>query len=161
MSDYITGFKFLDPTGATYYEGKRFQYNLPHRGERFAVTVCPDAIMEPDGEDCGPGGLHLMKYLDARYAPNIWWPWHARGYHVLGQGTEKARVTEIWLRPIAPKMFHRLLRSGFGAAHDLYGADLSGADLSGADLSVADLSRANLYGADLSGADLSGAVSVV
>ena len=42
MTDYRYGFKALDQTGCTYFEGQAFVYNLPRRGEKWAVTEHPE-----------------------------------------------------------------------------------------------------------------------
>jgi len=153
-------FKFLTPDGATYFNDEPFVYNLPRRDEKWTRTEHPDPLTGPDGEPCGPGGLHLMKRLDARYAPRNWWPWWARPAGVvLGEDNEKARTTAVDLRRINRAVFHRALKPPFnwGRGADLYGADLRGADLGGADLGGADLGGAYLRGADLGGAYLRGA----
>jgi len=156
-------FKFLDPTGCTYYNGEAFQYNLPQRGEKWsALTMHPDALPEPDGEPCGPGGIHLKRRLDARYAPANWWPWWAQPVGLeLGRDAEKVRVQGVRLRRISPRVLARCMRPPFNWGRsanlrgaNLYGADLYDANLSGANLRGANLSGANLYNADLRGANL-------
>ena len=142
-------FKFLDPTGCTYHNGEAFQYNLPQRGEKWAVTEHPEPAAH-DGASCGPGRLHLMRKLDARYAPRNWWPWWAIGIDdEIGCDHEKAAFGVIKLRRISPQMLARCLRPPFnwGKGANLYGAYLSGAYLYGADLSRANLCGADLYGA--------------
>lgn len=62
-------FKFLDPTGCTYHDGQAFQYNLPQRGQTWGDWTEHPEPAEPDGNACGPGRLHLMKTMSARYAP--------------------------------------------------------------------------------------------
>ena len=143
-------FKFLDPTGATYYNGKRFAYNLPNTGEKWARTDHPIPC-KPDGEPCGPGRLHLMKVVSAAYAPANWWPWHAKGITCVGEDGEKAAYLSVSLSIITPCVWHRFLRR-FG-----YSANLSGANLRKANLRKANLYGANLCGADLTGANLCGA----
>jgi hypothetical protein len=161
--------KILDPTGATYYGGREFVYNLPGRDQKWARTEHPEPATKPDGEECGPGGLHLHNRLSFAYAPNNPWPWWARPAGVvLGDDGDKTRCTAVELRRVSPRLFARCLRLGWGAGANLNGANLSwanlsaanlsAANLSGANLSWANLSGANLRGADLSGADLSGAV---
>ena len=153
-------FKFLTPDGATYFNDEPFVYNLPRRDEKWTRTEHPDPLTGPDGEPCGPGGLHLMKRLDARYAPRNWWPWWARPAGVvLGEDNEKARTTAVDLRRINRAVFHRALKPPFNWGRGAYlrGADLRGADLRGADLGGADLGGAYLRGAYLGGADLGGA----
>jgi len=161
-------FKFLDPTGATYWNNQETVYALPHPGEKWGPWMTHPHPGEPDGQACGPGGYHAMKRCDATYAPVNWWPWWVQVRRILGQDDEKVRAVEIRLRRISPRIWHRWLRLGLGGTDanlrwaylrwaDLRGADLSGADLSGAYLRGADLRGAYLRGADLSGADLSGA----
>jgi len=154
--------KFLTPDGCTYFGRKPFVYNLPRRSEKWARTDHP-APDEPDGWPCGAGRLHLMKSLDASYAPNSWWPWWARGIGLVGEDGEKSAYQSVELRRISRRLFWRCLRPPFnwGCRADLRGADLRGADLRGADLSGANLRRANLHGADLSEADLRWAISDV
>ena len=172
---YRYGFKALDQTGCTYFEGQAFVYNLPRRGEQWALTEHPEPG-QFDGNECGPGGLHVHNRLSLEYGPPGSWPWFAR-YRVeavLGSSEQKTRVTQMELRRIHPRVLARALRPPFNwgkganlrwanlSGADLYGADLSGADLSGADLSEVDLSEvdlceADLYRAYLRGADLSGA----
>lgn len=131
--------KFLDPSGCTYYLSKPFRYNLPRRDEKWARTDHPEPG-EPDGKACGPGGLHLRKQLNSQYAPHNWWPWAARNVGVtLGENAEKVRATAVELRHVTKKVFWRCLRPPFnwGKGSNLHGANLSGANLSGADLSGA------------------------
>jgi len=152
--------KFLDPSGCTYYEGKPFVYNLPGRGEKWKRTDHPDPVASADGRACGPGRLHLMNSLNARYAPHRWQPWAARGVALLvGGDCEKTGYTAVELRRVPAPVFWRALRPPFnwGCRADLSGANLSGANLYRADLSGANLYRADLSGANLSGANLSGA----
>jgi hypothetical protein len=155
------GFKFLTPYGATEHEGQMFQYHLPAPGRKWSETTWhPKPAPKPDGKDCGAGGLHLMKHLDARYAPRNWWPWFARAEGlVLGESDEKLRVQGVSLRLVRKEVLWRALRPPFnwGTGADLYGANLRGANLRGADLRGADLRGADLRGADLRGADLEGA----
>ena len=148
-------FKFLRPDGTTVADGKAFVYNLPGRNEKWARTDHPDPLLEPDGYDCGPGGLHLMKHLDAKYAPSTWWVWWARPCGtVLGESDEKIRSTGVELRRITPEVFAKCLRFGWGKKADLHGADLRWADLHRANLRWANLHKANLNCADLRWADL-------
>ena len=162
-------FKFLDPSGCTYYDGIPFAYNLPARGQKWSEwTVHPEPA-DPDGAACGPGRLHLMNRLDARYAPANWWPWWARGVHAVGGDGEKTAFGAVQLRRIDRRVFWRCLRPPFnwGKGADLRRADLRradlrsanlwGADLRRADLRGSNLRKADLYGADLRGADLYGA----
>jgi len=159
-------FKFLDSSGCTWYDGQPFAYNLPRRGEKWALTEHPDPGM-PDGEACGPGGLHAMRSLSARYAPSHWWPWYCREAGTrLGEDAEKVRNTALELRRMTKQAFWRSLRPPFNWGNkadlrqvDLRGAILRGAilreaNLRGAYLRRADLRWASLYGTDLHGADL-------
>ena len=154
-------FKFLDPTGATYWNNQETVYALPHPGEKWGPWMTHPHPGEPDGQACGPGGYHAMKRCDATYAPVNWWPWWVQVRRILGQDDEKVRAVEIRLRRISPRIWHRWLRLGLGGTDAnlrwayLRWADLRGADLSGADLRGADLRGAYLRGADLRGADLS------
>ena len=79
---------------------------------------------KPDGEDCGPGGWHIMKCLNAKYAPKNWWPWFAQGRGIVGESDEKVRVHEIRIRRITRVLFWRVLRLGWGRGAYLRGADL-------------------------------------
>jgi len=153
-------FKFLDPSGCTRYGGQYFVYNLPGSGEKWAMTRHPNPA-EADGKPCGPGRLHLMKGLDARYAPAMWWPWWAKGKGLTGEDDEKAAYTEVHLRRILAPVFWRALRPPFNWGSGAYlmevylvKADLRGANLAGAHLTKADLYKANLSRADLSGINL-------
>ena len=143
--------KFLDPTGCTYYKGEPFVYNLPQRGQKWARTEHPEPA-EPDGRACGPGRLHLMKSLDARWAPRDWRAWWARGVVLVGEDEDKGSYQAVELRRVSPRALWRYLRLA-----DLRGADLRGANLYEATLSGANLYEANLYEATLSGANLRGA----
>ena len=151
-------FKFLDPAGCTYYDGKTFVYNLPRANQKWATTMHPDPA-EPDGLACGPGRLSLMRSLDARYAPAVWWPWWAQGIKEIGKSDEKAAFAGVRLRRITRPVFERALRPPFnwGIGADLAGADLRLANLKGANMSRANLRWANLRWADLYGAALYGA----
>lgn len=156
-------FKFLGPSGCTYYKTKAFSYNLPQRGEKWSAwTEHPDPS-EPDGQACGPGRLHLMKQLNSQYTPESWWVWWAQGRDSIGEDDEKAAYAAVRLRRIYPVVLARALRPPFnwGYRANLNGANLRwlnlcGADLRGADLRGADLRRAYLRGADLREADLRG-----
>ena len=142
-------FKFLDPTGCTYYEGSPFVYNLPRRGEKWAITMHPDPA-EPDGYACGPGRLHIMRKLDAMYAPRFWWPWWAKAVgEETGSDNEKVSARGVALRRITPHVLWRALRLPFNWGRN--------ADLAGANLRIADLTGADLRGAYLRGAYLTDA----
>jgi len=169
--------KFLSPDGSTYWQGKPFTYNLPRANEKWAITIHPEPA-EPDGEACGPGRIHLMRHLDASYAPVPWWPWWAEPAgdtvsvpvydedgnnagireqsNLIGGDSEKSTYVAVRLRRINRNVFWRALRSPFnwGAGANLRGANLRGADLRRANLRGADLTWANLGEAYLRGADL-------
>lgn len=127
-------FKFLDASGATYFEGKETVYSLPRPDEKWGPWMEHPTPSEPDGQACGPGGYHLMLGPNAVYAPNNWWPWWAEGRGVIGSDRKKARFQAVRLRRIAPKVWHRVLRLGW-----CRGADLSRADLQGANLREANI----------------------
>ena len=151
----MNGFKFLDPTGATYYDGVETVYPLPQPGEKWGAEFVHPNPGKPDGRDCGPGGWHVMKKPDARYAPDSWWPWYVKDTGVLlGTSPEKFRTTSLCLRRISPKAWHRMIRLGWCQRAYLRGAFLQRAYLRGADLQRAFLQGAYLRGADLRGADL-------
>ncbi|MBD3260909.1 MAG: hypothetical protein GF334_04405 [Candidatus Altiarchaeales archaeon] len=65
----------------------------------------------------------ITKGPDARYATRNWWPWFAQGREVLGHSREKARVVEIRLRRVTPRVFWRIIRLGWCNEADLSGAD--------------------------------------
>ena len=139
--------KFLTPNGATEYQNKEFFYNLPEVGEKWGKpTMHPNPLQEPDGADCGSGGLHIMNRFDARYAPAAnWWPWYARPVGlVLGESSEKTRAQGVELRRVRKPVFWRMIRLGWLRGADLGGAHLGYADLRGADLRGAKLGGANL-----------------
>ena len=129
-------FKFLTPWGTTRYGGQEFVYNLPQVGEKWSrPTFAPNMATVPDGQDCGPGGLHLMNQPSACYAPQSWWPWYARPVGlVLGESSEKMRVQGTELRRILPKVWWRMIRLGWLRDANLRGANLCDADLRGANL---------------------------
>ena len=162
---YHYGFKALGPTGCTHYGGEPFIYNLPQRGQKWAVTEHPEPA-EHDGEECGPGGLHVHNSLSLRYGPPGAWPWFVRyrSDDAIGGGPrhDKTRVTRLEVRRVHPRTLARCLRPPFnwGCGADLRGANLVGADLRGANLVGADLRGADLRGANLVGADLRGAYLV-
>jgi len=154
-------FKFLHPSGCTFYDGKPYPYATPPPDKKYGPWERDLNPGPPDGRDCGPGGRHFMKHLSAVYAPSSWWPWWAEVRGCLGESDEKGRYTEWRLRRITPAVFARMLRPPFnwGQGADLRRADLRranlrGAHLQGADLQGADLRRADLWGANLRGAAL-------
>ena len=157
----MKGWKFLDPTGATYphrRDGtKEMVYLLPRPGQKWGDWMRHPNPAEPDGRTCGPGRFHIMRRLDALYAPPQWYPWFAEIRGVLGADEVKASGTEIRLRRVPPRVFWRIIRLGWCAGNDLREAPLGGADLHGANLSGTDLSDADLRYADLTHANLAGA----
>ena len=126
--------KFLDPSGCTFYGGKYFAYVLPRPDQKWAdPTEHPDPV-EPDGKACGPGRLHTMVSLDAQYASSNWWPWAARGIgDCIGSDNEKSAYAAVQLRRVTPRTFWRCLRPPFnwGKNANLYRANLSRANLRG------------------------------
>ena len=151
------GWKFLTPYGSTQYQGDEFYYPLPQPGDKWGAWIRHPTPAEPDGEDCGPGRLHVMNILSAKYSPHNWWVWFCEYRGVIGQSNEKTGVRELRLRRVNNKVFWRIIRFGWCKGANLRGADLSGANLRGADLRGADLRGANLRDADMRGANLSGA----
>jgi len=154
----VNGWKFLDPTGSTYYEGKQFQYVLPRPGEKWGgVTYAPDPITEDDSKDCGPGRIHLMKRPTNPYGPRNGWPWYAKAGGIIREGSdEKFWGTSVQLRMVRPAVWHRIIRLGWCSGADLSGADLRSAYLRGADLSNA---RYNDYTIWPDGFDYEGATN--
>lgn len=152
-TNYGYGFKILDPTGCTYYKGNTFQYNLPQRGQKWALTEHPEPAEKKDGLGCGPGRIHIHNRLSYACAPNRAWPWFARysDRYVVGRSGEKTAVSRVELRRIDPRTLARSLRPPFnwGRNTNLIGANLRGANLCVADLSRADLRDANLRDANL------------
>ena len=128
-------FKFLTPDLATIYDGQRFYYTAPRPGEKWGTPTMHPNPAEPDGQACGPGRLHAMLRLDARYAPSFWWPWWCRGVgREIGRDEEKASFAGLQLRRIEPRAFWKMIRWGWAKGANLSGANLSGADLRGANL---------------------------
>lgn len=158
MTETRYGFKFLDPTGATYYNGIETVYPLPAPGEKWGPEFVHPNPAEPDGKDCGPGRWHVMKRPSADHAPDSWWPWYVQSTGVIvGESKKKFGTTALRLRRISQKAWHRIIRMGWCSSANLSGANLFKANLHKANLYGANLSWANLYGANLSGADLYGA----
>jgi hypothetical protein len=155
------GWKFLTPWGSTQYNEGEFFYPLPAPGEKWGAWIAHPEPVKPDGKDCGPGRLHVMRRLSAKYAPRTWWPWYVQYRGVVGESDEKVGARELRLRRVPARVFWRIIRLwGKGAnlrGANLWGADLTGANLWGANLWGANLRGANLRGADLSGANLTGA----
>ena len=153
LPQQLKGIKFLDPTLCTEYNRKRTCYR-DAIGKWMTHPPYEGGILE--GNDCGPGGYHIMLKCSAAYAPRNYWPWHATIRGVLGMSDEKARGISIMLREIPPKLWWRYLRR-FGRRANLWGANLRGAYLWGANLWGAYLWGADLRDADLRGANLEGA----
>ena len=149
-------FKFLNPSGCTEYEGESYAYILPRPDQTWGDWMDHPNPGVFDGRDCGPGGWHLMKTLDAHYGPANWWPWWAEGRGLLGESVKKARYTSVRLRRITPRVFWRMLRPPFnyGCGADLRYADLRDADLRYADLRYTNLRYTNLRYTNLRDADL-------
>lgn len=154
---YHYGFKFLTGAGTTENPNYgSFAYFLPQPGEKWGAPTAPPNPAAPDGVDCGPGRLHVMKTLDAQYAPNGWWVWYARyaSAAVVGESAQKVAVAALQLRRIRPAVLWRALRLGWGKGANLREANLRGANLRGANLREANLWGTNLWGANLEGANL-------
>ena len=155
---YNYGWKALS-NGCTYHNEMEFRYHLPTPGQQWgAWTEAPNQPVNPDGQWCGAGGLHLHKSPSFAYAPP-----HARLYlaryliaDILGENTDKIRVRKCQLLHIPLLKWLNLVRKN--KHHNLYGANLRRADLYEADLRKADLRNADLRGANLYEADLRGAV---
>ena len=154
------GWKFLAPDLGTHSEYGDFYYIAPRSDQEWSDWTLHPEPGQIDGEDCGPGALHVMLSLNTCFAPDNWWPWRARwlSKDELGRSNEKARTIRLQLKRISPLTWWRYLRR-FGrgtnlVGADLMGANLTGANLTGANLTEADLARANLAGADLVGANL-------
>lgn len=150
-------YKFLDPMLMTYFQGIGTVYPVPGPGEKWGPWLVHPRDYSPDDMACGPGGFHLMKNLDARYAQIPWGAWYAEGDGLLGEDLEKARFSRVRLRRIPRKTLHRLLRLGASSGKVLSGASLSNADLRDADFRLTVFRNSNLHGANLTGADLAGA----
>ena len=159
MTDHGYGFKFLNPYGATQYNNEDFLYPLPLPDQKWGEWIEHPDPAEPDGNDCGPGRLHVMLRLSAQYAPNDWYPWFVEWEGLIGESNEKCGVRRLRLRRITTKAFHKIIRTGYCRGADLTGANLRGADLTGANLRGAYLRGANLRGANLRGAYLTEAIN--
>ena len=156
------GWKFLTPYGATEYNRKETLYPLPQPGEKWGPWIKHPEPAEPDGCDCGAGRFHVMRKLDACYAPTNWWPWFVEWRGSVGKSDEKLGCHELRLRRVPKRVFWKIIRLGWCRGANLRGANLRGADLRGANLRgailrEADLRGANLWGAILRGANLWGA----
>lgn len=150
-------YKFLDPMLMTHFRNIETVYPVPGPGERWGPWLFHPRDYQPDDMACGPGGFHLMKNLDARYAQVPWGVWYAKGEGLLGEDFEKARFSRVRLRRIPRKTLHRLLRLGAATGRVLSSASLSSADLHNANFRYTVFRNSNLYGAILRGANLAGA----
>ena len=128
------GFKFLNGYNATTHKGNDFVYPVPGPGEKWGAWFAHPEPSEPDGKDCGPGRIHVMKKLDTSYAPTNWWPWFCEYRGVIGESDEKLGVREIRLRRIPQKVFWKIIILGYCKKADLRGADLWNAYLRGANI---------------------------
>jgi hypothetical protein len=144
------GWKFLNPYGATIYNGVETLYPLPRPDEKWGPWFVHPQPVEPDGKDCGPGRWHVMNLMSADFATDDWWVWFAEYRGIIGQSTNKTGVREIRLRRVTRKAFIRVIRWGWCRRANLEGANLIRANLEGA----------NLYGANLYGANLEGAIGL-
>jgi len=159
--DKITGygFKFLNPYGATEYNGVETIYPLPKGNEKWGPWFEHPNPAKFNGEECGPGGWHVMKNLSADCSPTDWWVWFVQWRGLIGQGNEKIRVAEVRLRRIDKRTFWKIIRMGYCRGANLRGvhlqlADLHGADLRGVNLQKADLYMVTLQDSNLARADL-------
>jgi hypothetical protein len=148
------GFKFLNPYGATLYKGVETIYPLPRPNEKWGPWFKHPHPAIPDGFDCGQGRWHVMKHINAAYAPKNWHPWFVQARGVTGESREKFGTPELRLRRITNRVFWKIIRMGYCQRADLFGANLRYANLEDADLHSANLRYANLDGANLVGADL-------
>ena len=121
------------------FPGKKAVASLP---ENFAFTFgnpCPKFVgdglcLAKTWRGAASGGIPAITCLEVTYKPE----------HVLGEDADKVRVSECRVADVFDAA--GLIRDGWMARADLYGANLSGANLSGANLSGAYLSGA--YGRD-------------
>jgi hypothetical protein len=153
---YGYGWKALDPTGCTYYDGQEYAYILPRPGEKWGpVNVHPEPA-QSDGQDCGVGRFHVHNRPTYLYGPPACWLWYVRYplSAVVGQSDEKTGVTQLQLRRVSRKAFNRMIRLGWLAGANLREANLREANLRGANLREADLRGVNLWEANLEGANL-------
>ncbi len=109
------GWKFLNPRGATVREGVEYVYVLPAQGEKWGAWMRHPAPAEPDGKACGPGRWHIMRRLDACYAPKSWRVWFAEARGVTGEDGEKFGAIEVRLRRVTPRVLWRMIRWGWCA----------------------------------------------
>ena len=166
--DRQKGWKFLAPDLGTHSKYGNFYYVAPRPDQEWADWTVHPEPGQPNDNDCGPGGLHIMLDLDACYAPTNWWPWRVRwlSEDELGRSYKKVRVIKLQLKRVPPRTWWRYLRR-FGHRTNLRGAhlteaylvkaNLEGANLEGAHLTKAYLMKADLKGANLERANLEGA----
>jgi len=123
------GWKFLSPNCTTEYQGVEFAYPTPAPGKVWSEWFAHPNPALADGYDCGPGRLHVMRKLDARYAPKpAWWPWFVQYRDVIGSSVEKVGVRELRLRRVNKHTFWRIIRLGWCMGANLRDADLRGAE---------------------------------
>jgi len=160
MTDTL--YKFVTKEGTTSHEGIVQNYSLPILNDDGSYT--PGEWVQPqdrilalyeDTEDCGANRLHLMKSINAIFAPKYWVCYIAEGDTLVGESDEKASYQRV--RLLEPVDIPLLAREGRLKGANLQWIDLQGAYLLWADLHGADLHGANLQGADLLGVDLQGA----
>lgn len=138
------GWKALSPDGCTYYKGDEFEYTLPRPGEKWGpVNTHPDPV-QPDGQDCGGGRLHVHNKPTYAYGPPQCWLWYVRYSQsaIVGSSPEKTGVRALQLRRVSRKAFVRMIRLGWMQRANLRCANLRGADLYDANLQDADLQDA-------------------
>lgn len=105
------GWKFLTPYCTTEYDDKDFIYPIPGPGEKWGPWIAHPTPAMPDGADCGPGRLHIMNKLDAKYAHHNWWPWFVEYRGAIGRSDEKTGVRELRLRRVTRRVFWQIGRA--------------------------------------------------
>ena len=83
-------YKFTKENLTTTYDGTSFQYKI---GE----WVSAPGVAVPDGNDCGPNRLHLMKSINPKYAPPYFICHEAEGDGIIGESSEKAGYKRVRL----------------------------------------------------------------
>jgi hypothetical protein len=79
MSKYRYGFRFLNAAGGTKPGSDREHYSvLPRPGQKWSDWTEHPNPASPSRLACGPGRLHVILQLYAKYAPAGWWVWYAR-----------------------------------------------------------------------------------
>lgn len=101
--EYGYGWKFLSRRGSTIWRqpgtclGRETFYKLPREPYTWGPWMKhPDPYPITLENPCGSGRYHIMKRLDARYAPAVWWPWFAEYRYPLGEDYEKLGAR--WIR---------------------------------------------------------------